>query len=76
MGPSSYLFLERFGHPRSFSDQSLTPRQIQHAADIFENGAQSASHLYPHWRWRNEKPRGNGLEEGPAGPRNLQGRDT
>ncbi|VUC36354.1 unnamed protein product, partial [Clonostachys rosea] len=45
----------------------------KHAADIFEHGSQSTSYMYPHWRWREDKLRGNGLEEGPAGPRNLQG---
>ncbi|KAF3008257.1 hypothetical protein E8E14_000735 [Neopestalotiopsis sp. 37M] len=45
----------------------------KHAADIFENGSSSSSFMYPFWQWRDNKFRGNGLEEGPKGPRNLAG---
>ncbi|GME53974.1 nucleotide-binding domain-containing protein [Neofusicoccum parvum] len=45
----------------------------EHAADIFENGDGSSSYMRRFWRWRDETPRGNGLEEGPAGPRNIGG---
>ncbi|KAL1632295.1 hypothetical protein SLS56_003710 [Neofusicoccum ribis] len=44
-----------------------------HTADIFENGDGSSSYMRRFWRWRDETPRGNGLEEGPAGPRNIGG---
>ncbi|CAH0058417.1 unnamed protein product [Clonostachys solani] len=70
----------------SYDDQSLfvctggsghgakfLPVLGKHAADIFEHGSQSTSYMYPHWRWREDKLRGNGLEEGPTGPRDLQG---
>ncbi|ETS87135.1 hypothetical protein PFICI_00963 [Pestalotiopsis fici W106-1] len=43
----------------------------KHAADIFEHGSNSSSFMYPFWCWRDDAPRGNGLEEGPSGPRNI-----
>ncbi|TWU72693.1 hypothetical protein ED733_003712 [Metarhizium rileyi] len=42
-----------------------------HAADIFNNTDNAASHMRSHWRWREDFPRRNGLDEGPAGPRNM-----
>ncbi|KAF9878347.1 putative FAD dependent oxidoreductase [Colletotrichum karsti] len=45
----------------------------EHAADILENGDESNSFMRPHWRWRENARRGNGLEEGPKGPRNIGG---
>ncbi|OTA99388.1 hypothetical protein M426DRAFT_76417 [Hypoxylon sp. CI-4A] len=42
-----------------------------HVADILQNGDESSSYMRPFWRWRDNIPRGNGLEEGPEGPRNL-----
>ncbi|GKT46842.1 L-pipecolate oxidase [Colletotrichum spaethianum] len=38
-----------------------------------EYGDQSTSFMRPHWRWREGAKRGNGLEEGPDGPRNIGG---
>ncbi|RSM17266.1 hypothetical protein CDV31_003981 [Fusarium ambrosium] len=43
----------------------------EHAADILEHGDESASYMRPYWRWREDARRGNGLEEGPKGPRNI-----
>ncbi|UPL01313.1 hypothetical protein LCI18_012247 [Fusarium solani-melongenae] len=43
----------------------------EHAADILEHGDESTSYMRPHWRWREDARRGNGLEEGPNGPRNI-----
>ena len=43
----------------------------EHAADILEHGDESTSYMRPHWRWREDARRGNGLEEGPNGPRNV-----
>lgn len=43
----------------------------EHSADIFENGDKSSSYMRHFWRWRNDAPRRNGLEEGPNGPRNI-----
>ncbi|KAF4121309.1 FAD dependent oxidoreductase [Geosmithia morbida] len=43
----------------------------EHAADILEHGNESSSYMRPHWRWRDDIPRGNGLDEGPEGPRNI-----
>ncbi|KAK2054740.1 FAD dependent oxidoreductase [Colletotrichum caudatum] len=43
----------------------------EHAADILQNGDRSTSPMRPHWRWREDARRGNGLEEGPSGPRNI-----
>ncbi|WQF75340.1 Putative FAD dependent oxidoreductase, FAD/NAD(P)-binding domain superfamily, MTOX family [Colletotrichum destructivum] len=43
----------------------------EHAADILQNGDQSTSFMRSHWRWREGIRRGNGLEEGPNGPRNI-----
>ncbi|KAJ0162659.1 L-saccharopine oxidase [Colletotrichum tanaceti] len=40
------------------------------AADILQNEDQSTSFMRSHWRWREGIHRGNGLEEGPNGPRN------
>ena len=73
-GQNFSLSSERFGHSSSIPEQQLTLMRTQHAADVFENGPQSTSFMYPHWRWREDKPRGNGLEEGPTGPRNIQHR--
>ncbi|KAL1626668.1 hypothetical protein SLS54_002831 [Diplodia seriata] len=42
-----------------------------HAADIFDNRDRSCSYMRQFWRWRDDVPRGNGLEEGPDGPRNI-----
>lgn len=43
----------------------------EHAADILEHGDESTSYMRPYWRWRENAHRGNGLEEGPKGPRNI-----
>ncbi|EEU42183.1 uncharacterized protein NECHADRAFT_79853 [Fusarium vanettenii 77-13-4] len=43
----------------------------KHAADILEHGDESTSYMRPYWRWREDARRGNGLEEGPNGPRNI-----
>ncbi|KAJ9145110.1 FAD dependent oxidoreductase [Pleurostoma richardsiae] len=43
----------------------------KHAADILEHGDKSSSYMRQYWRWRNDAPRRNGLEEGPDGSRNL-----
>ncbi|KAF6832640.1 putative FAD dependent oxidoreductase [Colletotrichum plurivorum] len=43
----------------------------EHAADILQHGDKSTSFMRPYWCWRPGAPRGNGLEEGPSGPRNL-----
>lgn len=43
----------------------------KHAADILEYGDQSTSYMREFWRWREDVPRGNGLAEGPDGPRNI-----
>ncbi|KAF6789705.1 putative FAD dependent oxidoreductase [Colletotrichum sojae] len=43
----------------------------EHAADILQHGDESTSFTRPYWRWRPGAHRGNGLEEGPNGPRNL-----
>ncbi|EFQ25143.1 FAD dependent oxidoreductase [Colletotrichum graminicola] len=43
----------------------------EHAADVLQYGEQSTSFMRPHWRWRESARRGNGLEEGPSGPRNI-----
>ncbi|KAJ0304495.1 hypothetical protein COL516b_005850 [Colletotrichum fioriniae] len=45
----------------------------EHAADILIHGDQSTSFMRQHWRWRDNIRRGNGLEEGPDGPRNIGG---
>ncbi|WYZ39935.1 hypothetical protein EsH8_IV_000276 [Colletotrichum jinshuiense] len=45
----------------------------EHAADILQQGNQSTSFMRPYWRWRDNAHRGNGLEEGPNGPRNVGG---
>ncbi|KXH32569.1 FAD dependent oxidoreductase [Colletotrichum nymphaeae SA-01] len=45
----------------------------EHAADILIHGDQSTSFMRQHWRWRDNIRRGNGLEEGPGGPRNIGG---
>ncbi|PWN87701.1 FAD dependent oxidoreductase [Acaromyces ingoldii] len=47
----------------------------QHAADILENGDASSSFMRPHWRWRPDAKRSNGLEEGPDGPREISKHD-
>ncbi|KID65472.1 FAD dependent oxidoreductase, partial [Metarhizium brunneum ARSEF 3297] len=46
----------------------------QHAADVFNNADNATSHMRTHWRWREDVPRRNGLEDGPGGPRNIGGR--
>ncbi|KAI1382882.1 nucleotide-binding domain-containing protein [Hypoxylon trugodes] len=43
----------------------------EHAADILEKGEESSSYMRKFWRWRDNIPRGNGLQEGPDGPRNI-----
>ncbi|KAI1140083.1 nucleotide-binding domain-containing protein [Hypoxylon sp. FL0543] len=43
----------------------------EHAADILINGDESSSYMRQFWRWRDDLPRRNGLEEGPDGPRNI-----
>ncbi|KAK1957479.1 FAD dependent oxidoreductase [Colletotrichum sublineola] len=43
----------------------------EHAADILQYGDESTSFMRPHWRWQENTRRGNGLEEGPSGPRNI-----
>ncbi|KAL2827443.1 FAD dependent oxidoreductase [Aspergillus pseudoustus] len=43
----------------------------EHAADIFENGDKATTYMRLFWRWRPDVPRGNGLEEGPGGPRDI-----
>ncbi|USW58579.1 Putative FAD dependent oxidoreductase, FAD/NAD(P)-binding domain superfamily, MTOX family [Septoria linicola] len=43
----------------------------EHAADVFEHRDQSTTPMRPFWRWREDITRRNGLEEGPAGPRNI-----
>ncbi|KID95776.1 FAD dependent oxidoreductase, partial [Metarhizium majus ARSEF 297] len=45
-----------------------------HAADVFNNADNATSHMRTHWRWREDVPRRNGLEDGPGGPRNIGGR--
>ncbi|KAI8672006.1 DAO domain-containing protein [Fusarium sp. Ph1] len=47
------------------------PALGEHAADILEHGDESTSYMRPYWRWREDAHRGNGLEEGPKGPRNI-----
>ncbi|TDZ16290.1 L-pipecolate oxidase [Colletotrichum orbiculare MAFF 240422] len=42
-----------------------------HAANILLHSDNSTSFMRPHWRWRDNIRRGNGLEEGPSGPRNI-----
>ncbi|KAF4458073.1 FAD dependent oxidoreductase [Fusarium albosuccineum] len=48
----------------------------EHAADILEHGDGSTSYMRAHWRWRDGARRGNGLEEGPNGPRNIGKTDS
>ncbi|KAI1475130.1 nucleotide-binding domain-containing protein [Daldinia eschscholtzii] len=43
----------------------------EHAADILDKGDKSSSYMREFWRWRDRLPRGNGLEEGPEGHRNI-----
>ncbi|KAL3965248.1 hypothetical protein ACCO45_002252 [Purpureocillium lilacinum] len=43
----------------------------EHAAEVFENGDESTTPMRPFWRWREDQPRRNGLQEGPDGPRNI-----
>ncbi|OTA54832.1 FAD dependent oxidoreductase [Hypoxylon sp. EC38] len=45
----------------------------EHAADILMKGDNSSSYMRQFWRWREDLPRRNGLEEGPDGPRNIGG---
>ncbi|PHH66608.1 hypothetical protein CDD81_6445 [Ophiocordyceps australis] len=76
-------------HVPGYQDQSLfvctggsghgakfLPVLGKHAADIFENGSKSTSPMRELWRWRDDVPRRNGLDEGPDGPRNLAKRDS
>ncbi|KAF2010002.1 FAD dependent oxidoreductase [Aaosphaeria arxii CBS 175.79] len=43
----------------------------EHAADIFENKEESSTPMRQHWRWREDAPRKNGLEDGPGSLRDL-----
>ncbi|KAI8965193.1 nucleotide-binding domain-containing protein [Daldinia sp. FL1419] len=43
----------------------------EHAADILDKGSESSSYMRKFWRRRDRVPRGNKLEEGPDGPRNI-----
>ena len=43
----------------------------QHAADIFDHGDESTSPMRPFWRWREDVPRRNGLQDGPGASRNM-----
>ncbi|OSX59279.1 hypothetical protein POSPLADRAFT_1183975 [Postia placenta MAD-698-R-SB12] len=52
------------GHGAKF-----TPILGKHVRDVIQK--KPKTELTHHWRWRPELPLGNGLEEGPAGPRTL-----
>ncbi|OTA93989.1 hypothetical protein M434DRAFT_30496 [Hypoxylon sp. CO27-5] len=45
----------------------------EHAADILMKGEESSSYMRQFWRWREDLPRRNGLEESPDSPRNIGG---
>ncbi|KZL86839.1 fad dependent oxidoreductase [Colletotrichum incanum] len=67
-GNSVFVATGGSGHGAKF-----LPVLGEHAADILQYGGQSTSFMRPHWRWREDARRGNGLEEGPDGPRNIGG---
>ncbi|KAJ6446972.1 ribonucleotide reductase inhibitor [Purpureocillium lavendulum] len=66
IGNSLFVCTGGSGHGAKFM-----PVLGEHAADIFENGDGSTTPMRPFWRWREDMPRRNGLQEGPDGPRNI-----
>lgn len=72
MVQSSCPYLEKYEFALQSIQAGLTALS-QHAADIFDNTDNAESHMRTHWRWREDIPRRNGLEEGPDGPRNIGG---